>query len=133
MKRVFYLFLLAGISFCCKKEAVSPTSQPGNSVFFKDNNLVVSNFTATPEQDGSIEVNFLTQILGNVSKVELMSGENTNTFCTIYILPLQSNSAIQAFSFDDSHPKGNPVYYMIRYQLADGSFGGFSPVYKQSF
>lgn len=133
MKKVFYLFLLAGISFCCKKEAVSPNNQPGNAIFFKDNNLVVSNFSASPEQDGSIEVTFTTQILGKVSKVELMSGENTNTFCTIYILPLQLNSNIQAFSFDDKHPKGNPVYYMIRYQMEDGTFGGFSRVYTQTF
>ncbi len=121
--------MLAGVFFSCTKEVPAPQTGAATEIFFRDNNIEISNFTAISNDETGVLLNFLTQISGNVASMELMSGENTNTFCTIYHIPIQATNTIQTFSFDDHQPKGNPVYYMVRYTLKDGTFGGFSPVY----
>ncbi|MBS1730061.1 MAG: hypothetical protein JSS67_04705 [Bacteroidetes bacterium] len=129
MKRIFLFALLAGICFSCTKEVAAPDSGAATTIFFQDSNVEISNFSAAPGDNSNVLLNFSAQVSGNVASMELMSGSNINTFCTIYHIPLLSNNLVQSFAFNDSQPKGNPVYYMIRYTLKDGSFGGFSPVY----
>jgi len=121
--------MLAGIFFSCTKEVATPQSGAATNVFFQDSNIEISNFIASSNDKSGVIVNFSTQISGNVATMELMSGENMNTFCTIYLIPVQANNQVQTFSFNDIQPKGNPVYYMVRYTLKDGTLGGFSPVY----
>ena len=121
--------MMAGIFFSCTKEVAAPQSGAATNVFFHDTNIEISNFIASTNDKAGVILNFSTKISGNVGAMELMSGENINTFCTIYNIPVQANNQVQTFSFNDIQPKGNPVYYMVRYTLKDGTLGGFSPVY----
>ena len=121
--------VLAGIFFSCSKDVAVHGNDTSTNIFFHDGNIEISNFTGSQNGSYSVSLNFSIQASANVSKMELMSGENTNVFCTVYHIPIQANNSIQTFSFNDSQPKGNPVFYMVRYTLKDGSFGGFSPVY----
>ncbi|MEO8116209.1 MAG: hypothetical protein ABI653_01095 [Bacteroidota bacterium] len=129
MKRIFLFLMIAGVCFSCTKEVAAPQTGAATDIFFRDANIEISSFTASSNEKSGVILNFSTQISSNVASMELMSGENTNTFCTIFKIPVLANSLMQTFSFNDNQPKGNPVYYMVRYTLKDGSFGGFSPVY----
>jgi hypothetical protein len=53
-----------------------------------------------------------------------MSGETPNYLCAIYSANLSANSSqLKNYSVVENNPKGNTMYYMIRYSLANGDWG----------
>lgn len=129
MRKTLLFIMLAGICLSCTKNVAVPNNETESNIFFRDANIEISNFTASQSGSSGVSFNFNIQASDNVSKMELMCGENTNVFCTVYHIPIQANNSIQFFSFTDTQPKGNPAFYIVRYTLKDGTFGGFSPVY----
>jgi hypothetical protein len=127
MKKILPLIIAITVFASCSKEAsvIEPTDSTSiNQLFFKDNNLAVYSISAGIGTTTSNKIDFSTLYEKNITKLELMSGETPNYLCAIYSANLSANSSqLKNYSVVENNPKGNTMYYMIRYSLANGDWG----------
>ena len=78
---------------------------------------------AIPTAGNSVTISFSTAYENNISRIELMSGNSTSTFCLIQGIDVTGNSfATKHYSFDDSNLKGSTIYYILRFKDNNGNW-----------
>ena len=127
-KLVFILLTGVGLVSCSKKDVSSPGAANQN-IFYQDANVAVENLHAVQTDPGVITVSFSTLYEKDVTRIEVMSSANTNTFCTSQGVSTTGNSSsIKEYSFQDTNIKGSTMYYMLRFENNLGEWS-YSPYY----
>lgn len=79
------------------------------------NKLVVFDAFSGSSASGKVTLQFATSQEVNVSYFQVMSGKDGKQLCEIAkIFPSGGDShSVKKYSFTDTHPKGNPTYYIL--------------------
>ena len=126
MKSVLGVLFFSITLLSCSKQAVPPAQPVANAqtVFYRDANIAVADMKAVQNSSSTITVSFATLYENGIQKLEIMSGNTTTTLCSIYVTTVtQSSAKSKTYSFEDTHLKGNTMYYMIRYTSSKGDWG----------
>ncbi|HEX5553643.1 MAG TPA: hypothetical protein VFX43_10390 [Chitinophagaceae bacterium] len=100
---------------CTKNDAVSP--KPVN----KGIEPAFSSFSASAKKNGA-EVQFTAKNESSVAYYEVFSGTDGHQLCIVSRLtPSTQKSEAHTYTYDDIHPEGDPMYYMIGYVLKDST------------
>jgi hypothetical protein len=123
MKKLVFVFFTGIFLVSCSKKDISTPGAADQNVFFKSANIEVENLQALQISSNAVIVNFYTAYENNIKRIELMSSESTNTFCTIQGANTDTNSqTLKKYSFQDTNIKGDTMYYLLRFEDSFGNW-----------
>lgn len=115
MQKILWLsgiFLLPLLLSCKKQEAVHPD---------KNEQPTFLSFSASVKK-GNVQLQFTVSHETNVNHYEIFSGTDGHQLCIISRLSATYvNTSKHTYTYKDSHPKGDPIYYMIGYVAKDST------------
>jgi hypothetical protein len=127
----YVLGLMIAISFmaCSKHEEERDRNCIDlKAEFFKNANLAIGSITVT-QTAGVATINYNTLYEKNITKLELMGGETSNSLCTINTQNITGNS-LQTKNYTVATTlTTNGAYYMFKYTLVNGDWG-YTGLYK---
>lgn len=126
--RKFLAPLILGVFFigCASKDATTPIKNE-NQIFFKDGNIAITDLKLQQSGNESVVIDFTTLYEKNVTKIELMSGEDLNTFCSIAVMEVKENSyQKKVYEVIDDDTKSDVMHYMFRFTYSNGKWS-YSP------
>ena len=115
MKKFFVIIVTSISLLSCTKQISTPSGAANQNIFFQDAHVSVENMMVT--STGTVTVSFSTVFENNISRIELMSGATTNTFCLAQSVDVTGNSSVKKnYLFSDANAKGNTMYYLLRFK-----------------
>lgn len=129
MKKLLLIIVTGFSLISCTKNISKPSSAGAadQNIFYHDSNIYVENMVAEPTATGTVTINFTTAFENNISRIELMSSTDANTFCTTQFVDVNGNSTSKRnYSFSDSRVQGSTMYYMLRFKNNNGNWS-YSP------
>lgn len=123
MKKFFVIIVTFVSLVSCTKQVASLPGADNQNTFFKNANIAVENMTAKATATSTVTISFSTLFENNISRIELMSGTNTNNFCAIKSVDITGASSAQRnYSFTDANAKGSTMYYLLRFEDSYGNW-----------